>query len=315
MDVQAIMIGSGALAGVGAISAVVLAIASRVFKVDEDPRIEAINEILPGANCGGCGFPGCSGFAKAIVEGMADPTGCAPGGNQLARKIAVILGVEVQEKVRMVARVRCSGTSEHCASRFVYEGVASCKGASLLSEGGIKSCPYGCDGLGDCVAACPFDAIHMGPNQIPVVDLDKCTACGKCVDACPKGVIALEAHAGQVVLHCHTHLAAKDVRKICSIGCISCKACIRACPYDALSWDVDLPVFDYEKCQSCGLCIDACKPGCIQTLNEIDPAVKAKATEALEAKKAEEAAKREAARAAAQARAAAAAAAAAEKPN
>lgn len=314
MDVQAIMIGSGALAGVGAISAVVLAVASRVFKVDEDPRIEAINEILPAANCGGCGYPGCAGFAKAIVEGITDPAGCAPGGNELAHKIAEILGVEVQERVKMVARVRCSGTKEHCGDRFIYEGVSSCKGASLLSDGGIKSCPYGCDGLGDCVAVCPFDAIHMGPDRIPIVDLVKCTACGKCVEACPKDVIALEAHVGQVILHCHTRQSAKDVRATCTIGCIACKACVKACPYDALGWDINLPVFDYEKCRSCGLCIDACKPGCIQTFKEIDPEVKAVATELLEVKKAEEAAKRAAARAAAQARAAAAKA-AQEQPN
>lgn len=299
MDINAILIGSGALGSVGAVAAGVLAVASRAFHVDEDPRIARIAEILPGANCGGCGYPGCSGFAKAIVEGRADPAGCAPGGNDLAKQVAAILGIEVEDRVRMVARVRCGGKPSACGSRFVYKGVSSCKGAALLSEGGIKACPYGCDGLGDCVESCPFDAIHMGPDQLPIVDLQKCTACGKCVTACPKGVIALEAHAGEVVLHCHTRLPAKDVRKTCTVGCIGCKACLRACPYDALGWDANLPVFDYAKCKSCGLCIDACKPGCIIAFGDIDPAVKEEGKRVLAERKAAEAARKAAAQAAA----------------
>ncbi len=306
MDINAILIGSGALGGIGAVSAAMLAVASRAFHVDEDPRIERISEILPGANCGGCGFPGCAGFAKAIVEGRADLAGCAPGGNELAKKVAAILGLEATERVRLVARVRCGGTPAACGSRFVYKGVSSCKGAALLSEGGIKACPYGCDGLGDCVAACPFDAIHMGPDRLPIVDIEKCTACGKCVTACPKGVIALEVHAGRAVLHCHTRLPAKEVRKICTVGCISCKACVRACPYDALDWDQNLPVFDYAKCKSCGLCIDACKPGCLIPLQSIDPVAKEEGKRLLAERKAADAAKRAVAQAAAAAAKAAA---------
>lgn len=311
MDINAILIGSGALGSLGAVAAGVLAVASRAFRVDEDPRIGQVAEILPGANCGGCGFPGCSGFAKAIVEGRADPAGCAPGGNELAKAIAAILGVEVTERVRLIARVRCGGTPAACGSRFVYKGVSSCKGASLLSEGGIKNCPYGCDGLGDCVAACPFDAIHMGPDRLPIVDIEKCTGCNKCVVACPKQVIALEAHVGRAVLHCHTRLPAKDVRKTCTVGCIACKACVRACPYDALDWDQNLPVFDYAKCRSCGLCIDACKPGCIVALQPIDPAAREEGQRLAAERKAAEAAKKAAAQAAA---AAAKAAAEAAKP-
>lgn len=293
MDYLPILIGSGALAGVGAVSAGILSVASRVFAVEEDPRITAVLEMLPGANCGGCGYPGCAGLANAIIAGKAEPSKCAPASAEAVANICAFLGMEASSKTRMIARVRCVGTPEACPSRFEYKGVSSCKAAVMINEGGAKACPYGCEGLGDCVEVCLFDAIHMGPNHLPIVD-DKCTACGNCVTACPKGIIALEPYDSHVSISCSSQWPGKLVRQTCSVGCITCQACVRACPYEAITMDGNLPVIDYAKCRACGLCVDACKPGCIVVEREIDPVAKAEAEELSARIKAEKAAAKKA---------------------
>jgi Na+-translocating ferredoxin:NAD+ oxidoreductase subunit B len=301
MDASLVLISSAALGTMGAAAAAALGVASRVFKVEEDPRIGALLEILPGANCGGCGYPGCSGFAAALVAGKVDPTACAPGGNELARKAGELLGIEVEEKAKMVARLRCSGGAGVCSNKFVYHGYTSCKAVVLLQQSGQKTCPYGCEGLGDCVTACAFGAMVMGADNLPIIDEEKCTGCKKCVEVCPKDVLAMEPYDSPAMLACSTHLPAKQVRAACSAGCIGCRICVRACPYDALRMEGNLPVRDWERCHLCGLCMDACKPGSMVFARGFtpDPEVRAEAERLAEEKKAAEAARKAAAKAAA----------------
>lgn len=274
MEVMDLLTAAGVLGLVGLISAVMLAIASRVFAVKVDDRITAITAALPGANCGGCGYAGCSGYAAAIVNKGVDPSLCAPGGNASVKAIGEILGMTIEEKARAVARVRCGGTSDKCRARFDYRGLKTCRGAVMLNEGGAKSCPYGCEGLGDCVDVCVFDAIHIGADGIPAVNAVRCTGCGKCVAACPKDVIELQAWEGAVAINCNSQWKGREVKAVCEVGCIACLACVKACPWEAISMKGNIPVIDYSKCRACGLCVDSCKPGSIVVLKTIDEAMK-----------------------------------------
>jgi len=229
-----------------------LAYASKKFAVKVDPRVEMINEILPGANCGGCGYPGCSGYAEAVVQGRADPTLCSPGGNEVAKKIAAILGVEAQAMESMVCVVQCRGGREEAQEKFVYYGPSDCNSAVLLS-GGSKACVYGCLGLGSCEAACPYGAIKINDNSIPVVDEELCTGCGLCVSVCPKGITKLVPRSQKVYVACVNKDRGKSVKEVCSVGCTGCTLC--ANPKTTLSGKVkiedNLPVIpadwdDYE---------------------------------------------------------------------
>lgn len=301
MDPTIILISGAALGTVGGAAAAMLASASRLFHVQEDPRISQLTEILPGANCGGCGYPGCAGFAAGLVAGKADPLACAPGGAETARRIGEMLGLEVAVKERMVARLLCRGGEEICLRTFDYQGLTSCKAVSLMSQTGSKGCPRACDGLGDCVRVCAFGAMAMGPDNLPQIDEEKCTGCGLCVAACPKNVLTMEPHDRFVFRACHTNLAPRLMRSTCAVGCNSCKMCIRACPYDALEFDGRLPQYIDERCVNCGLCVDACKPGTLIYARGLapDPVVRAEAERLAAERKEAEAAKKAAARAAA----------------
>lgn len=299
MDFVALVTAGGVLAGVGGAAAALLAVASRVFAVQVDERITAITAVLPGANCGGCGFPGCSGYASAIVNKGVDPSLCAPAGADAARKIGAIMGVEVPDREKVIARIRCGGGHDKCRPRFEYRGLKTCKGAVMLNEGGAKSCPYGCEGLGDCVDVCVFDAIHMGADGIPVVDMEKCTGCGKCVTACPKDVIELQACKGPVAINCNSQWKGKEVKNVCEVGCITCLACVKACPWEAISMRGNIPVIDYSKCHACGLCVESCKPGSIVILRAIDETAKQEGQKIIADRKAAAAAAKAAAAAAA----------------
>ncbi len=184
----------------GAVFGVILALAAQKFHVEQDPRQDEIVQLLPGANCGACGFPGCSGLASSIVAGDAPCNACPVSGSETASGIAAIMGVEpVTETEKKVARVLCQGTDERCEPRYVYDGLRQCKAQNMVA-GGAKSCVYGCLGLGSCVDACKFDAIHMGPFGLPIVDEARCTSCGMCVDACPRGIIQLMPISQQVTV-------------------------------------------------------------------------------------------------------------------
>jgi len=247
------------LAFLGVLFGVGLYVASRVFRVHVDARVERIERALPGANCGACGLAGCHGFAKAIVHGSAEITGCIPGGEHVSHIIGDIMGVEAKVEEKRVAVLRCQG--REVADRFVYEGVKTCQAASLM-HGGPKQCRFGCIGYGDCEAACPFDALHM-VDGLPVVDEAKCVSCGKCVTACPKGLFELLPLSKTVHVRCRSTDAGKLVRKYCSVGCIGCRKCEKVCKFDAVHIEDNLATFDYEKCTSCGLCVKECPTGTI----------------------------------------------------
>lgn len=214
------------LGGLGLLFGAILAVAAKLFYVERDPRIEQIDAVLPQANCGGCGYPGCAQYAEAIVNEGAPITLCAPGGETVVEKIAAILGVEAEVSERKIAVVRCQGAHDVAKDKFEYEGIEDCR-AAVLVQGGHKACVYGCLGFGSCVKACPFDAMMMQDNGLPFVFEDKCTGCGICVEECPKGIMELIPETQKVFLGCVNHDAGKAVREVCSVGCIACGLCAK----------------------------------------------------------------------------------------
>lgn len=234
-----------------------LALAYLRLAVRVDPRLAKVLEILPGTNCGACGYAGCEKYAEELVNSDVPANLCAPGGQEVARKLAEVLGVELKEVQRRVAVLACQGGRAEMKDAFRYYGLENCRAAHLV-HGGSKSCMYGCLGLGTCVEVCPFGAIKMGANGLPIIDETLCTACGLCVEACPVHIIHLVPFPQKVYMGCASHDKGKDTRKICSVGCIACKICEKSCPYDAIHVVDDLAVIDYSKCTSCGICVHKC---------------------------------------------------------
>ncbi len=236
-----IVVGSvGLFFGVG------LAIASKKLQVYVNPRIEQVIAVLPGANCGACGYPGCSGYAKAVVEGKADPSGCIPGGSKVAHSIADILGVSAEISEPFMAVVHCKGGIDNALERSLYEGIEDCHAAVLVGNGS-KVCQDGCLGLGSCVRVCPFNAIHITPERVAVVDPEKCTGCGKCIKTCPRSIISLIPKVHKIFLACSNHDRGAKVKKYCSVGCTACTLCVKATPSGAIAMENNLPVLDYTK--------------------------------------------------------------------
>lgn len=233
----------------------ILAYADKALAVPQDDRIDKIVEVLPGANCGGCGFAGCSNYAESVVSGQSGVSGCPVGGDETAAKIAEIMGVEAGNSVRMRAFVRCSG-GDRAESKYEYVGIDDCLAASLIS-GGPKSCTYGCFGLGSCARACPFGAIEI-KDGVAVVDKEKCTACKKCVAVCPRGIIELIPYDAEVRVSCINCDKGAVTRKVCEVGCIGCGICAKTCQYDAIHIENNVAVIDYEKCTQCGSCAEKC---------------------------------------------------------
>ena len=252
------------LGGMGALFGILLTVASKVFAVPSNPRRDSVREVLPGANCGGCGYPGCDGCADAIVAGKAPLNACPVGGSEVAKKIAAALGQEAQEEgVKMVAQVLCQGDLEHCKVKFNYSGIQDCVAASLVNDGS-KSCKYACLGLGTCVRVCPFDAIRIDPAKgIAEVDREKCQSCGKCVDACPKHVIQLQPMNQPVRLLCRAADKGILVSDNCRVGCIGCERCFNACKFGAIEMKDHLPIIDMQKCRGCMMCAEACPTNAI----------------------------------------------------
>lgn len=252
------------LGGLALIFGICITIANKFFLVKADPKRDAIREALPGANCGGCGYPGCDALADAIFEGTAPVSACPVGGNDLAIKLADIMGVEASTSdVRLVATVRCQGTAELCNNKYEYKDIKDCAAAMMVNDGN-KACQFGCMGLGSCEEACKFDAIHVDPVlKIAVVDAEKCTACGACIEACPKNIINLQPENLKVKILCKAADKGKLVKLNCKIGCIGCGLCARKCKFGAISMVNNLPVIDYDKCVGCLMCAEDCPTGAI----------------------------------------------------
>lgn len=251
-----------ALSGMGLLFGVGLSFAGEFFKVEEDPRIQDIKDALPGANCGGCGFAGCAAFAEAALNKNAAPDGCPVGGAETAQKIGEILGIPVVIKERQCAFIKCGGGCDESHFRYNYFGMNNCGAAMQLAAGGSKSCTFGCLGGGSCEAVCEFGAINM-VDGIAVVDNEKCTACGRCVSACPKKLIEMVPYKNKVRVACNSRDNGKAVRANCTVGCIACKMCERACPDDAVHVNELLAQISYEKCTQCGACVEKCPTKCI----------------------------------------------------
>ena len=251
------------LGGVGLLFGVLLSIASKVFKVEVDPKIEEVLEALPGANCGACGFPGCAGLATAIAEGKAPVNACPIGGQKVADQVAEIMGVSAGAVDKKVAVVLCQGSCDKAKDKFVYEGVEDCRYETELADG-AKACSYGCLGCGTCYDVCQFDAIRM-VDGVAVIDKEKCTACMKCIDVCPKGIIELVPYDNEYVVKCKSEDKGKEVRANCSIGCIGCRLCVRNCPSDAFTFENNLAKINYDKCTNCGICEEKCPTKAIWT--------------------------------------------------
>ena len=271
MDFTHIVVTPLLLMGImGGVFGVLLAIASVVFKVHQDERIGLIRAALPGANCGGCGYPGCDGYASGVVNDGAAVNKCSVGGAKVAEKIASIMGVDAGESIPMRAFLKCKGTCEASPRQLTYDGIKDCRSAATIPGGSPNACPFGCIGLGTCVSVCNFGALSMGDDGLPKVDVNKCVGCGACVAACPKGIFTLIPKAADVVVACNSHWKGPMVKSVCSAGCIGCTLCTKLCPVQAITMVNDLAVIDQSKCIKCGKCAEKCPAKCIKTGEKVE---------------------------------------------
>lgn len=258
-----IIVGSiGAFLGIG------LAIASKKLFVHIDPRIPKILQILPNINCGACGYPGCSGFAKAVAEGKASPNGCIPGGAKCAHAVADLIGATISTTEPMMAVVHCKGGKKESMERAIYDGIQDCHAATIISNGS-KVCQNGCFGLGTCVRACPFNAIFINSNGIAEVNPEKCTGCGKCVNTCPRKIISLIPKVHKIFLACSNRDRGAKVKKYCSVGCTACTLCVKATPSGAIRMENNLPVLDYTKEENFITAANKCPSNCYTDLVKV----------------------------------------------
>lgn len=249
------------LGGLGLLFGALLGFASKVFHVESDERIDKIVSCLPGANCGGCGFAGCSNFAASVVSGDAPYSGCPVCNSSQREQIAKIMGVTAGEEEKMSAVVLCSGSSSVTEQKYVYKGINDCNAAMRLG-GGQKQCEYACLGLGTCQGVCKFGAISI-KDGVAVIDKEKCTACGMCVNACPKHVIKILPEKAERIVLCSSKQKGAVVTKACRVGCIGCGLCAKVCPSEAITIEDNLAVIDSAKCTNCGACKEKCPRGII----------------------------------------------------
>lgn len=254
------------LAAMGGIFGLCLALAAKKFAVKIDPRVEQVKDVLAHAHCGACGYAGCEQYAEAVVKNPDVPANlCIPAGTSGAEAVARITGKVAVKMQPQLSRIMCKGSFSKSSRRFKYEGLKDCR-AAVLAGGGDKSCIYGCLGYGTCANVCPFDAITMSADGLPVVDEAKCTGCKKCEAACPKKVIEVLPSAKAVIVACHSKDKGVDTKKYCAVGCIGCGICQKVCPFDAVSISGNLSRIDVSKCKVCGLCASKCPTKCISDL-------------------------------------------------
>lgn len=264
MELNSIIYSALSLGILGLIFGILLSYASKKFQVKLDERIPRVRDILPGANCGGCGFAGCDAYAKAVIEEGASITACTVGGSSVSNLIGDILGVKVDSVEKKIAFVKCNGDCHSAKNKFQYEGIKDCISANLL-EGGDKGCSYGCLGLGTCVIACEFDAIEV-VNGVAIVNEEKCTNCGACRKVCPKSLIDEVTVKKNVRVQCNSKDMGKIVRSNCTVGCIGCRICEKNCPSDAVKVEDNIALVDYDKCTQCGICVSKCPTKAIKEI-------------------------------------------------
>lgn len=267
-----IIIALAALGGLTLLLAVMLIVANKKLYVYEDPRIDVVEDMLPHANCGACGYPGCRPFAEALVSGEALPGKCTVSTDEGRAAVAQYLGVALGAEEKIVARLACAGGANVARNRAEYRGISSCQAAALVSGGG-KGCFWGCLGYGDCDISCDFDAITMSPNSLPVVDEDKCTACGDCVEACPKDLFSLQPVSHRLWVACKNMEAGNDILEECQVACTACGKCAMD-GGDLITMIHNLPVVDYTKNHQTKKPIERCPTGAIVWIDEKEGVVK-----------------------------------------
>lgn len=261
-----ILTAMGVLGGLTLVLALLLVLANKKLQVDEDPRIDIVQSMLPHANCGACGYPGCRAFAEALVEGKALPVQCTVSSEEGRQRIATFLGIAVGVQEKRVARLACAGGSHVAPYQAHYQGWSSCRGAAMVGGGG-KECVWGCLGLGDCAAACTFDAIQMNSHSLPVVSEDKCTACGDCVTVCPKDLFSLHPVSHRLWVACKSREAGEQVLESCEVACTACGRCAMDAPPGLIAMQDNLPVIDYSQPHQTQIPIQRCPTGAIVWIN------------------------------------------------
>ncbi len=257
MNIVGIIIATAIIGITGLAIGLLLGIAGVKFKVEVDEKEERVRELLPGNNCGGCGFAGCDALAKAIASGEAPANACPVASESVNTEIASVMGVDEQERVKEVAYVKCAGTCDKTEVKYNYFGITDCNKLAMVPGRGGKKCTYGCMGFGSCVNACQFDAIHI-IDGIAKVDKEKCVACKKCIAQCPNHLIELVPYDSKYRVTCSSKDKGKDVKAACKTGCIGCGICAKVCESDAVTVENNLAYIDQSKCISCGKCAEKC---------------------------------------------------------